>query len=683
MELPTPACTSLHDESLLLIYVNDDLVTIPVFKARAAVIGSGAAGLNAAVHLAGAGLSPDKIAIITDSWGGGTSCNAGSDKQTYYKLSLAGTGMDSPVAMARDLFRGGSIHGDIALAEAAGSVEEFFHLIQLGVRFPRTEHGLYPEYQTDNDVRQRATSTGPYTSREMATCLANEVNRLGIPVLDKHLCTKLCLDESGENSGVIGVMCIDFSKIPDYQDRIGSWNDIPFNVIIAPVVVLATGGPANIFQHSAYPVDHRCAHGLGIEASASLQNVAFMQYGIASSTFRWNLSGSFQQVIPSYWVEGEEAGENVEILHDWLPSMADLAFQTFLKGYNWPFDPAKCNTRAPNHSSIIDLAIHDATVNRGKTVYMDFRENPWDLTGDEFMLEAMPAECNEYLEAAGAMQNTPIERLEVLNPFAIQVYKDHGIDLAKEPIQVHVAVQHCNGGFAGDMNWESIDVKGMYPVGEANGSHGQRRPGGAALNAGQVGGLRAARHAVSQARSMPRVSKIEPIILRELENFLGSVVLGDSGDQASTTLEEARTSIEARMSSAGGIIRWPSTLESAADEAKMMVDAIHGGVHVSTWSDLLEYFRIRDAALSHWVILSAMAEQARSQPLINPCYLVGEDSRNILDNLHDTNSRDPLMEDNRILVTMVRGGEIHHHWEDARPVPDTEEPFEALLQRSG
>src|SRR5271157_4872275 len=104
MELPTPACTSLHDESLLLIYVNDDLVTIPVFKARAAVIGSGAAGLNAAVHLAGAGLSPDKIAIITDSWGGGTSCNAGSDKQTYYKLSLAGTGMDSPVAMARDLF---------------------------------------------------------------------------------------------------------------------------------------------------------------------------------------------------------------------------------------------------------------------------------------------------------------------------------------------------------------------------------------------------------------------------------------------------------------------------------------------------------------------------------------------------------------------------------------------------
>ncbi|HOS38496.1 MAG TPA: hypothetical protein PLG31_02085, partial [Spirochaetota bacterium] len=51
--------------------------------------------------------------------------------------------------------------------------------------------------------------------------------------------------------------------------------------------------------------------------------------------------------------------------------------------------------------------------------------------------------------------------------------------------------QHVNGGLCGDIWWES-NVRNLFPVGEANGSHGVYRPGGAALNAGQVGGLRAA-----------------------------------------------------------------------------------------------------------------------------------------------------------------------------------------------
>ncbi len=52
------------------------------------VIGSGAAGLNAAVRLHEFGQTD--LAIVTDRFGAGTSANSGSDKQTYYKLSLAG-----------------------------------------------------------------------------------------------------------------------------------------------------------------------------------------------------------------------------------------------------------------------------------------------------------------------------------------------------------------------------------------------------------------------------------------------------------------------------------------------------------------------------------------------------------------------------------------------------------------
>ncbi|MFX0009803.1 MAG: oleate hydratase, partial [Candidatus Hermodarchaeota archaeon] len=144
------------------------LEKIEIFEYNTVIIGSGAAGLNCALHLVEEGIPPSQIAIITENLGGGTSFNAGSDKQTYYKLSLIGDQLDSPYQMAKDLFSGGAMHGDIALIEATNSIREFFHLIQLGIPFPHDKFGGYVGYKTDNDPKQRATSIGPYTSQEMS-----------------------------------------------------------------------------------------------------------------------------------------------------------------------------------------------------------------------------------------------------------------------------------------------------------------------------------------------------------------------------------------------------------------------------------------------------------------------------------------------------------------------------------
>ena len=51
------------------------------------IVGSGAAALNAAVSLHALGQTD--IAVATEGLGLGTSFNTGSDKQTYYKISLA------------------------------------------------------------------------------------------------------------------------------------------------------------------------------------------------------------------------------------------------------------------------------------------------------------------------------------------------------------------------------------------------------------------------------------------------------------------------------------------------------------------------------------------------------------------------------------------------------------------
>ena len=127
----------------------------PVHRVHTLVIGSGAAALKAADRLHQNGVSD--IAIVTESIMGGTSFNTGSDKQTYYRLSTATKEPDSPYLMAQDLFKGGSMHGDLALVEAIGSTEAFHHLTTIGVPFPSHGYGVNIWYKTDHDSSERGS----------------------------------------------------------------------------------------------------------------------------------------------------------------------------------------------------------------------------------------------------------------------------------------------------------------------------------------------------------------------------------------------------------------------------------------------------------------------------------------------------------------------------------------------
>ena len=81
----------------------------------------------------------EDLALITENMNSGTSRNTGSDKQTYYKLSLAGDAPDSVRRLsAQILYEGGCVDGEHALCEAALSCQGFFKLVELGVRFLMT-----------------------------------------------------------------------------------------------------------------------------------------------------------------------------------------------------------------------------------------------------------------------------------------------------------------------------------------------------------------------------------------------------------------------------------------------------------------------------------------------------------------------------------------------------------------
>jgi len=292
------------------------------------IIGSGAASLNSAVSLHSMG--QEDIVVATSQWNGGTSRNAGSDKQTYYKLSLCGDEPDSVSAMAKDLFAGKCMHGDIALCEAQGSIKAFMNLVALGVPFPHDKFGSWAGYKTDHDPRARATSAGPYTSRMMFEALTAEVYKRDIRVLDRHHCIALLTDPPKEK--VIGAIAINTAET-EYRNSFVLFNSTN--------VVLGTGGPAGIYDSSVYPLSQFGSTGMALLAGASAQNLSESQFGISSVKFRWNLSGSYQQVIPRYFSTMPGGGDEQEFLNDYFPDFKTLLKAIFLKGYQWPFDPVK------------------------------------------------------------------------------------------------------------------------------------------------------------------------------------------------------------------------------------------------------------------------------------------------------------------------------------------------------
>jgi succinate dehydrogenase flavoprotein subunit len=87
---------------------------IPVYRSEALVLGSGAAGLRAAVEMKRRDLD---VVIVTQSAFGGTSACSGSDKQTLHTANGAGQG-DDYRAMAEALGAGGAMNEDTAYIEA-------------------------------------------------------------------------------------------------------------------------------------------------------------------------------------------------------------------------------------------------------------------------------------------------------------------------------------------------------------------------------------------------------------------------------------------------------------------------------------------------------------------------------------------------------------------------------------
>ena len=548
-----------------------------IFDHAAIVVGSGCAGYNCADRLFEYGVKD--VAVITEGRLMGTSRNTGSDKQTYYKMSLAGDEGDSVYNMAQTLFSGGAVDGEIALCEAANSVACFMKLAGLGVQFPTNEYGEYVGYKTDHDPYQRATSIGPYTSKKMTEVLEKAVTDKNIPVYDNCQVIKILK----EGARAVGVLALDVLR-NEY---------IAFK---APNIVLATGGPASIYFDSVYPESQSGASALAIEAGAEFVNMSEWQYGLASTDFRWNVSGTYQQVLPRY-ISIDKDGREREFLTEYFSDSGEMLKNIFLKGYEWPFDVRKIHG-----SSYIDLLVYRENVLLGREVYMDFTREPSGLEGGFSVLDEV---SYAYLKNSDALVSTPIARLKKMNEGAVSLYKEHGIDLETQPLKIAVCAQHNNGGLLVDENWQT-SVCGLYACGEAAGTFGVFRPGGSALNSSQVGSMRAARHIAyySKNHTAENFEEIVNAAVKQAEDLKAA----SHGGRAN--LITARETYQKKMSEHCAFIRDTNKMREHLETISAWQKSFCEDNRWSSPHDVFLLFKNREILLTQELVVKSMLEAA-------------------------------------------------------------------------
>jgi succinate dehydrogenase/fumarate reductase flavoprotein subunit len=460
------------------------------------VIGGGGAGLRAAIG-ARETLKKGKVLIVTKGVLGesGVTATACSDRMAFH-ATLPYTepgGSDNWTYHAEDIYRiGGHVSdGNLALILAREAREAFEYLDHLGVPFVKREDGRVDQFITDGSEYARACYTGPRTANHIEEALLKKISSLDIGIINHCMMTDLIT----YRERVIGAFGID-----EREDR----SEKRLMVFAAKTVILATGGAGEVFAVHVFPT---CMTGDGYamayRAGAELVNMEFIQIGLSSVKTRLACSGSMMRAIPRFLND-----EGHEFLPDYFaPGMPlkEIYNLIFEKGASWPVSMEK-------KTHLIDVAVFKE-MTKGYRIFLDYSANPRDFRFQDLKVLSQERYKSEMKDKRRDEERdeSPLHRLEEINPDSIQWLKEYGIDLnAGERIEIAPAVQHFQGGVKiGET--ANTSLKRLYAVGEcAGGQHGANRPGGNALLDGQVFGRIAGQEAALEAKSIKIRRKVSP-----------------------------------------------------------------------------------------------------------------------------------------------------------------------------
>jgi succinate dehydrogenase/fumarate reductase flavoprotein subunit len=495
------------------------------------IIGGGGAGLRAAIE-ARETLKKGTVLIVTKGVLGesGVTATACSDRMAFH-ATLPYTepgGHDNWKYHAEDIYRiGGYVSdGDLAVVLAKEAREAFEYLDHLGVPFVKKEDGRADQFITDGSEYPRACYTGPRTANHIEKALQRKVSSLDIGTINHCMMTELIT----YRGRVIGAFGID-----EREDKI----EKALKVLSAKAIILATGGAGEVYRIHVFPI---CMTGDGYasayRAGAELVNMEFIQFGLCSVKTKLACSGSMMRAIPRFLnEEGQEFLPNYFAPGTPLKEIYNLVFE---KGASWPVSTEK-------KTHLIDVAV-SKEMTRGHQIFLDYRTNPRDFRFQD--LEGIWQERykREMRNKRGIQEKdeSPLHRLDEINPDSIQWLKEYGIDLQEgDRIEIAPAAQHFQGGVK-IREKANTSLKGLYAAGEcAGGQHGANRPGGNALLDSQVFGKIAGREAAIEANSVKRREEVNP---HRITAYLAEISRMDRGKRAAEVRREIQ-SITSQFSS--------------------------------------------------------------------------------------------------------------------------------------
>ena len=190
----------------------------------------------------------------------------------------------------------------------------------MGLPIPQDRLGGVLRYQTDHDEVGRATSCGPRTSRLMVQVLTREAIRLE--------CARSSINTTGvrllDSNRTRARRCVGVVAMSPEAPRPTT---IPWGLPCsqATMVVIATGGPGELYRDSVYPRHCFGSLGLALEAELEAVNLTESQFGIGTSRdgFPWNLLGTYVQSMP-YVFSLDHRGRERNFLADYYRTTREL-----------------------------------------------------------------------------------------------------------------------------------------------------------------------------------------------------------------------------------------------------------------------------------------------------------------------------------------------------------------------
>ena len=498
------------------------------------IIGTGGAGLRAAIEASAAGVSVGMVskcllgkAHTVMAEGGIAAALANVDDRDDWQVHFA------------DTMRGGQYVNNWRMAElhAKEAPARVRELEAWGAVFDRTKDGRILQRNFGGHKYPRLAHVGDRTGLEMIRTLQDHGIHQGIDV-HMEICVIALLKDGARVSGAFG-----------YDRERGR-----FRIFRAKAIVLATGGIGKAYKITSNSWD--CTgdgHSLAYHAGAELIDMEYLQFHPTGMVWPPSVRG----MLVTEGVRGEGGiltnREGQRFMFDFIPD--NYKAQTAdSEEEGWRYTQGDKNARRPP-----ELLTRDHVA---RCIVREIKEGRGTPHG------------GVYLDISWIKKRLPNaeEHIKRKLPSMYHQFKQLGdVDITQEAMEVGPTTHYIMGGVRVDADTQMSSVPGLFAAGEcAAGINGANRLGGNSLSDLLVFGKRAGEFAAKFAQGQPlgeineaEVKRLAQEALRPFEH--------ETGENPYTVQRELQDIMQHNV----GIVRDESEMQAALEHLKTFWERTH------------------------------------------------------------------------------------------------------------